>query len=373
MSKPLKILQVCRLTPLWGMDLFREISRAFANPPASQVTTVFLSGEKPSSPLAETYNGQVHCFNINRKLPFWRLLAFFKLYGLCRREQFDAVFCHHYKPTLITEWVSRCCPIKKRFSIHHDAGNFEQKSRKWFSRTFLAKRWQFIAVSQGVKQNLIDANAGIKAQQVHVVHNVIDIPLLEKQQFDRATARHRINIPAEDFVFGTIGRLVERKGHALLMQAFADLKLPKTCRLVIIGQGPLAEPLQTLAESLTIAEQVTIVGGDIAKHAAHYARAFDVFVLPSLAEGFGLVLLEAMAARLPIIGTTVGGIPEVLGNHGTLIPSHDREALHHALQKHYQLNQNERTKLGDDNYRHLLSNFSTERYHRDFQRLILEV
>jgi glycosyltransferase involved in cell wall biosynthesis len=373
MANPKKILQVCRLTPLWGMDLFREISHTF-KPEDYQVTTVFLSGKPPTHPVTPSYTGQVLYWQINHKLPGWRFLAFIKLYRLCAQQGFDAVFCHHYKPTVITHLVSRFCAIGQCYSIHHNTGNFKQRHRQWFCRTFLTKCWQFITVSKGVKQDLITTHTGLMENQVHIIHNAIDAKWVESQQLTRLAARNALNLNNTDFVFGTIGRLVSNKGHRFFLHAFAEIAPQvSNARIVIIGHGPLANELMALANTLHIAAQVTIISGDIAQHALRYARAFDVFVLPSLVEGFGLVLLEAMAAQLPIIATHVGGIPEVLGQqHGMIIPAANSSALSQAMLAYHQLSNEARLQLGTNNYYHLQQHFSTQRYHQQFRQLLTE-
>ncbi len=95
--------------------------------------------------------------------------------------------------------------------------------------------------------------------------------------------------------------------------------------LAIVGVGPLEEELQRRAEALGVADQVRLLGW--VPRAWRYFRAFDRFVLTSRREGFGMVLLEAMAAEVPVISSRVGGAPEVVGECGGLFEQGDVETL----------------------------------------------
>src|SRR5262245_38236499 len=112
-SPQLNILQICRLTPLWGIDLFKQISLAYQH---HNITTLFLSG-KAEPAFAFRYHGEVIFLEIDHKKPNWRFKAAFKLWKLCRRHNFDMVICHHYKPTVLMSWVNYFCKIKHCFSV----------------------------------------------------------------------------------------------------------------------------------------------------------------------------------------------------------------------------------------------------------------
>ncbi len=113
-----------------------------------------------------------------------------------------------------------------------------------------------------------------------------------------------------------VARLAPVKGHAILFQAIAELSLRgHAVNVTLAGDGPLREELHRLAEVLGIQGHVRFLGnvGQDVIH-THYASA-DIFVLPSFAEGVPVVLMEAMAARCPVIATRIAGIPELI-EHG---------------------------------------------------------
>lgn len=118
-----------------------------------------------------------------------------------------------------------------------------------------------------------------------------------------------------EVVFGTVGRLVPVKDHRTLLKAFARARqTAKNIRLEILGNGPLSSELSALAESLGVSESVRFHGSHLDVPA--FLRRIDVFVLCSLSEGLPLTVLEAMAAARPIIGTSVGAIPELVTSAG---------------------------------------------------------
>lgn len=365
MTKIYRILQVCRITPLWGMDLFQEITKAFTAP-HYQVTTVFLSG--PNRPeFQQIYHGDVHFFNINNRGWFWRLRAWWRLRRLCRNHHYDLVICHHYKPTMIMHWVSKFIKVNKLYSMHHNFGNFRHKSTQIVLK-YLIKQWKFIAVSDALKQELIGLN--VPEKQIVTIHNTINEKQI-KSVFTKQEAREQLNLDPDIFVFGTLSRLVKGKGHLILLPAFAKLVHEQhvQANLAIIGTGPLENELMQLAHKLGIADKFHIIT-NIAREGARYLRAFDAFVFPSLSEAFGIALLEAMLAELPIITTTVGGIPEAVGNYADLIPPHDIDALATAMGRLYQDSAQERKMCGANNAAYVKAQYSVANYHQAFRNLL---
>lgn len=128
---------------------------------------------------------------------------------------------------------------------------------------------------------------------------------------------------------GTLARLVPQKGLDVLLDAFS--RIPPPARLVIAGDGPLRPALERRAAAPDLAGRVRLLGPRA--DAAAVMAALDLFVLPSRWEGFGLVLLEAMAAGRPIVASRVSAIPEVVAEGGTalLVPPDDPAALAAAM------------------------------------------
>jgi glycosyltransferase involved in cell wall biosynthesis len=129
-------------------------------------------------------------------------------------------------------------------------------------------------------------------------------------------------VPGER-VFLAAGALVPHKGHAFLVEAMRSV----AGTLWLAGDGPLRAPLEALAAPL--GERVRLLGA--VRDLAPLFAAADVFVHPSIEEAAGSVLLEAMVAALPVVATTAGGQPELVGEAGLLVPPGDAQALAEAM------------------------------------------
>jgi glycosyltransferase involved in cell wall biosynthesis len=147
--------------------------------------------------------------------------------------------------------------------------------------------------------------------------------------------RHEWAVPTDALLFGTVARFVPQKSLHDLLQGFALYRSTggRPARLVLVGRGPLESELKALADRLGIAGEV--VWGGFREDVPTVMRSLDVFVLTSIYEGLGLVLLEAMAAEKPVVATRVSAIPEVVdeGVSGLLIPPRDPAALAEAFSR----------------------------------------
>lgn len=194
---------------------------------------------------------------------------------------------------------------------------------------------RYITVSQGFKRYLID-KVHVRPDRIMTICNGVDTvkfcPVERKPQ----DVAPRGFIGAESVVVGSVGRLQPVKDQTTLIRAFAqmahsDAAIKAKLRLVIVGDGPLRDALTRLVDDLDIG-CITWFAGD-RQDVSQVLRLFDVFVLPSLAEGISNTILEAMATGLPIIASQVGGNTELVqdGLNGRLIPSADGPRLVQAL------------------------------------------
>jgi glycosyltransferase involved in cell wall biosynthesis len=165
-----------------------------------------------------------------------------------------------------------------------------------------------------------------------------------------------------NLVIGTIGRLSEEKRHVDLIKAFEKVSsvLPET-KLLIVGDGYLRGYLEKIVEESDLREKVAFLG--FQENVFKYLRKMDLFVLPSRTEGFGIALVEAMATGIPVIATSVGGIPEIVDNkiNGLLVPPGQPSDLAEAIVK--LLSHSALAKKMADNGRHkALTNFHPKRF-----------
>lgn len=179
---------------------------------------------------------------------------------------------------------------------------------------------------------------GVPDSKNRLLHNGIDTSKY-KPAHDAATTSANIAFPADCFVIGTVGRVQDVKNHLGLIDAFLLLlqMLPdrrKHLRLAIVGDGPLLPAITEKVTSAGIADMVWLPGART--DVAEILPTFSLFVLSSIAEGTPGSALEAMATGLPVVGTRVGGIPEVVadGTTGAVVPARDAQALAAAIARY---------------------------------------
>jgi glycosyltransferase involved in cell wall biosynthesis len=180
----------------------------------------------------------------------------------------------------------------------------------------LYKKATVVAVSESIKSDLVQ-NFAMPADHVVVIPNAVKAEEIAKMAAEPVVCPWNSGSP----VVITAGRLVAEKGQADLIRAFADVRKTVPCQLAILGTGELDSQLRRLCAELGIAKDVHFLGWQ-ANPFKYIARA-TVFVSPSLTEGFGLALLEAMACKVPVIATDCpGGHREILGDEfGMLVPA----------------------------------------------------
>jgi glycosyltransferase involved in cell wall biosynthesis len=186
-----------------------------------------------------------------------------------------------------------------------------------------------IAISKAMKATLIMAY-GMPAEKLVVIYNGINSATIASDNRDRI--RGSLGISSSSIVLMNVGRLSEQKGHFYLLSAVARLKesYPNLI-LLLVGDGPLRATVEDQISALGIAPYVKMLG--FKDNVAELLKDTDVFILPSLNEGFPLTILEAMSAAKPVIATDVGGNSEAVihGETGIIVPPKDVDSLCQAI------------------------------------------
>ena len=187
-----------------------------------------------------------------------------------------------------------------------------------------------VAVSSALQRE-IARQISWPVEGVELVPNGIDTSRFEPGA-RAGSLRERLGLSAGAKIIGNVARLQDVKNHALLLEAFATLagRIPDS-HLVVVGEGPLRQELLESAVQLGIPERVHLIGA--ADDTAPLYREFDLYVLPSKAEGTSMSLLEAMASGTPVVASAVGGTPDLLahGERGRLVPPGDAASLERAM------------------------------------------
>jgi glycosyltransferase involved in cell wall biosynthesis len=225
--------------------------------------------------------------------------------SLCRSLRPDVVHTHGTRPDVIDAPIARKLGIATVTTVHgFTGGSWKNRVYEWLQYRAFRRFDAVVAVSRHLGDVL--AAAGLPRDKIHVVPNA----WVRKEPFlERAAARRSLNIPDVGFRIAWVGRLSWEKGPDLFLKAMGQLRdLPLNAS--IIGDGRQRPSLERLAQKLGIEDRITWHG--VVPNAARFLPAFDLLVLSSRTEGTPIVLFEAMDARLPIVATSVGGVPDVL-------------------------------------------------------------
>ena len=261
--------------------------------------------------------------------PFLDIYALLKLYFLIRKGRYDIVHCHTSKGGFIGRLAARLAKVRVIiYSPHGDIfegyfGKIKTRFFIWLERFSARFTDKIITLTKSGIEPYIKAGIGQKSQ-FDYIYNGVDVERLRKRKVDRIQKRQEIGVENDCFLVVTAGRLVPVKGHTYLITALAQVitAIPNI-RLVFLGDGELRGELLGQVKTLGLEKQVLFPG--MRSDVPEIISCSDLFVLPSVNEGFGVVLLEAMAMRCPIVATNVGGVPEVVldGETGILVPPGD--------------------------------------------------
>ena len=256
-----------------------------------------------------------------RYLTEWRALR-----AAVRTTGATVVHTHGYRADVLAGAAARSMAIPSVTTVHGFTGG-GRKNRMY--ERLQVRSFRKAAAVVAVSRPLVDrlAAEGISRERIHCISNAwapADEPLA------RADARQLLGIPEERFVLGWVGRVSGEKGADVFIRAMAEL--PPDVHASIIGDGRERPASAALAMELGVAGRITWHG--TLADAGRLYKAFDAFVLSSRTEGTPIALFEAMSAGVPVVATSVGGVPDVVaqGAVALLVPSEDSAAIAAAVE-----------------------------------------
>lgn len=254
-----------------------------------------------------------------------------RLLSLIRRERIQILHAHLFPANLAARLFGRMAGVPVVISTHHDTdldmpfyNRFAERATAWLSDTV-------VTCSEAVRRYAL-RRYGMRPGQVRTLRNAIELPEIQVEERRLRDVRRTLGAGPSEPLIGTVGRLVEpKKGIPAFLAAARILarEIPEV-RFAIVGDGPDRERLEAAAVREGVSHRTTFAG--IRRDIPEVMGALDILVQPSNWEGFGLTLLEAMAAGTPVVATRVGGVPEVVvdGTTGVLVPPGNPELLARA-------------------------------------------
>jgi glycosyltransferase involved in cell wall biosynthesis len=230
---------------------------------------------------------------------------------------------------------------------------------KWLGHARSLAPLATVCVSEAVRQRLMTQYA-FSAGRLITIRNGVDLSVFKPDAAERAEVRREWGVPDDAFVFGLVSRLVHHKGLDVAVEAFGRLVGAQPDRrmfLIVAGEGVEKPALEARVARLGLHDHVRFLGLVAAPHRCY--QAIDAYVMPSRSEALGIALIEAMASGCQVIGTDVGGIPEIITDPsvGTLVRPEDPADLADAMT---------RAVLRDDGSRMAAAHAARDYVHRHF-------
>ncbi len=297
-----------------------------------------------------------------------------KLIKLYKRSKPDIIHVQYLAPGLVPIIAARMANISTIFATVHIAGAIAYgRKAKLLLHTAARLCSAFFCVSSGTEEfwfgssRIFDPECPALTRKHFTIYNAVDGEgiVLNIRKSDGHALRSSLAI-GDGPIIGIVGRLAFQKGHAILLDAMADIvrKFPDVV-LVIIGDGPDRDKLEMQAKQTGIEDSIRWLGSQPQEIVFEYYGIMHVLAMPSLYEGFGLTAAEAMAARLPVVGTRIDGLSEIIedGVTGYLVPANDSKKLSEAL-INLLTDPKKARKMGESGFKRVKELFPFERFKR---------
>lgn len=318
-------------------------------------------------------------FNLLKELvkPVFQLYSIFKILFLIKKYDIDLIHINtivNFEAAVAARIAKKPCVWHIREILKDNPGLRTFIGVSNIYKTVYALSDKIICISKAVKCKFLE-NIKYDIPKIEVVYNAVDIGKFTGVCGD--TFRGEFGIRQDTFLAGVVGNIEERKGHTDLLYAIKSIAQKngrlKDLKFVIVGDGDpeyIAKLKQTVKE-LDINDYIIFTG--FYKGIPAVMAALDLLILPSWEEPFGRVVIEAMAAGKPVIGTNAGGVPEIIedGKTGILIPSRDPRAMSEAMDKLLK-DRKLAQWMGEEGRKRVMKYFTPQAYVREVEKVYSE-
>lgn len=277
--------------------------------------------------LIEDRGIRVHTLGIRNLLDAHRLWRLWHLFGTLGVRILHA---HLFVTEAVTLPVARMVGIPVVIATKHNEGSWMRPRHSVLERWLARQTRAFTATSEAVRRAAV--GRGIPAKSIEVIYPSSVSARAPEPGADPESAKEWLGVPPSAPLVGVVGRFHPVKGHEVMLDAAASLSRSfPDLFFLFAGRGPQEDRIRRKARALGLLERLTIDFDP--EGIERFLEAVDIFVMPSLSEGFPLTLLEAMRRGKPIVASAVGGIPEAVvdGQSGLLVPPGQPDRLAEAI------------------------------------------
>lgn len=328
MSERLRVAHVVLSLDVGGLE--RNVVNQVREGQALGQSVSVICLERPGvlAPRVEELGGRVLCMH---KRPGIRLSLIGRLRSVLRQLRPDIVHTHQIPTLFYTGLAARTMATGRVLHTEHGLPLFAKRLRtRWLGRLSGLHCERFFCLTQEMAREVGKYHI-VPRRKIRVIRNGIETSGY-RDAGDPHGLRRSLGIPDEATVIGSVGRLVEIKRYDVLIRSFAQLreKCPEA-HLLMVGDGPQKPALEQLAEGLGLRNRIHFAG--YRTNVNECLHAMNCFALTSSSEGTPQAVLEASVARLPVVASRVGGLPEVIDDRrtGILVTPGDEDALTREL------------------------------------------
>ena len=279
----------------------------------------------------------------------------------------DVVHTHNPGPLIYAAPAARAALVRRVVHTKHGAAAGSTGTALLLARVALRTLSAFVCVS-GDTAEVARVREHVPRRLLRVIPNGVPLDQFGGDPGARARIRRELGIPESAVVVGSVGRLVVEKDYPLLVRAMAPL-LGEGTRLVLVGEGKDRGDIEAaILAHVPAASRPFVRMTGARSDVPDLLAAFDLFVLSSKTEGLPLVVPEAMASRLPVVATAVGGLPGIVPPAvGRLVPHGDPEALRRAIEE-LATSPEKRRAMGEAAHAYAHERFSLHRMTADYEQ-----
>ena len=372
-----RILFISTTTHVGGAEKILSAIAKHLHQNRVNVAVCSLKSKGPYGDHLESLGIPVYSFDIESDSGFRGLLTYlFSISSLVRQIRYfrpQIVHAFLFRANLLARIAASLC----RVSINISSIRIIENDRPFYFfldrlTSFLVT--QYLAVSERVKE-VTCKRSHIDTERIRVIRNGIDLSLFDSsgQSENHSGSALQFGIGPQSIVCGTVARLHHQKGIRNLINAFVLLRTEfPNLKLLLVGDGPERSNLANQAAALGVSQSVIFAGQKDSP--VHCLKLMNIFVLPSLYEGFPNALLEAMAAHVPVVASDVGGISELVRHeeNGLLVPPGNPSILAEAIRT-LLLNPEKARLMATSAYDRIRKEFSLEGMLKEYDDLYEEL